>query len=167
MATHDMTAGVEPLLEDAVDIEAPPGRVWELVGDVRRLADWSPQVTHCELLADSAEIGSGARFVNHNLEKSPDGQDLTWTTHSEVVRFVPEREIAFRVEENWAVWSFTLEPGADGGTRLIERRAVPEGISDLARQLTDGFMGGQEIFTQVLRAGMRETLERIKVAAEG
>ena len=64
------------------------------------------------------------------------------------------------------VWSFRLDP-TDAGTRLTQRRDTPDGISDLSLELTDGFLGGQEVFTETLRAGMRQTLERIRDAAEG
>lgn len=156
------TAGHPVLLEEQVDVEASPARVWELVGDPRRMADWSPQVEACALVDEHAEVGLGTRFVNHNVE----GPDLRWTTHGEVVGHDPERLVAFRIEENWAVWSLALEPLADGGTRVVQRRETPEGVSDLAIELTDAFMGGAGPFTETLRAGMRETLARVKAAAE-
>lgn len=52
------------------------------------------------------------------------------------------------------------------GTLLIQRREAPEGTSELSRELTDGFMGGQEKFTAVSLEGMEHTLAQIKVAAE-
>ena len=156
-------SGHPRLLEERVDVRAAPARVWELVGDPRRMAEWSPQVEACTLVDEPAEVGRGTRFVNHNIE----GGDLRWTTHGEVVQHEPERIIAFRIAENWAVWSLVLEPLADGGTRVVERRETPDGISDLAIELTDAFMGGAGPFTDTLRAGMRETLARVKAAAEG
>ena len=63
------------------------------------------------------------------------------------------------------VWTFLLEPAA-GGTVLTQRRETPEGISDLSLEWTDAFMGGQAAFTETMRAGMRQTLEQIKAAAE-
>lgn len=108
---------------------------------------------------DSVRLG--AQFTNLNSHG-----ELAWTTHGEIVRFTAEREIAFRIAENWVIWSFRLEPTDQDGTRLTERRETPEGVSELSLDLTDGFMGGQEAFTETLRAGMRQTLERIKAAAE-
>lgn len=155
-----MTATYEPLLEDSIEIDAPAERVWELVSDVRRMAEWSPQVTSTRLRAGFDEVALDAEFTNRNRQG-----ELEWTTHGRIVRLEPERVIAFRIEENWVVWSFTLEPAA-GGTRLVQRREAPDGISDLSRELTDGFLGGQEVFTATMRAGMRQTLEGIKAAAE-
>ncbi|HWJ80992.1 MAG TPA: SRPBCC family protein [Nocardioides sp.] len=155
-----MTATYEPLLEDAIEIDATPARVWALVSDVRRMPEWSPQVTSTRLRAGWDEVALGAEFTNRNEQ---DG--LEWTTHGRVVELDPERRIAFRIEENWVVWSFTLEP-AGGATRLVQRREAPDGISDLSLELTDGFLGGQEAFTATMRAGMRQTLEAIRSAAE-
>ncbi|GAA3533299.1 SRPBCC family protein [Nocardioides daeguensis] len=146
-------------LEDSIGIDAPPAAVWALVSDVRRMAEWSPQVTSTRI-KDAAEPGEGVAFTNRNQHG-----ELAWTTHARIVRFAPEEEIAFRVEENWAVWSFHLAP--DGaGTRLTQRRATPDGISELSRELTEGFLGGMESFTASLRDGMRQTLVGIKATAE-
>ena len=151
---------VRPLLEQGIEISAPAGVVWELVSDVRRMSDWSPQVTSTRLRDGFDTCALGAQFTNRNTLG-----DLEWTTHAEIVRFEVEREIAFRVEENWAVWSFSLTTDGEG-TTLTQRRETPDGISDLSHELTDGFMGGQDEFTKTLLDGMRETLERIKAAAE-
>jgi uncharacterized protein YndB with AHSA1/START domain len=157
---QDRVRPFDRLLEVEVEVGAPPAVVWELVRDPRRMAEWSPQVRTSELLDGAEEVALGTRFRNVNVE----GEDLEWTTHGEVVRLEPERVVAFRIEENWAVWSLTLEP-SPGGTRLVERREAPDGLSELALDLTDAFMGGQRVFTERLREGMRETLERIRAAA--
>lgn len=149
-----------PALEASVHVSATPARVWALVGDVCRMPEWSPQVESTRLRSGFDDVRLGTQFTNRNR----DG-DLAWTTHAEVVRFEPEREIAFRVEENWVVWSFELSPETDG-VRLVQRREAPDGISDLSLQLTNDFMGGVETFTASMRAGMRQTLDRIKAAAE-
>lgn len=164
LATTDRT--FEPLLEESLDIAAPVAVVWDLVRDPRRMAQWSPQVRSCTLI-EGDDVSLGTRFVNVNEEGAGPGEAaLEWTTHGEVVRLEPNASIAFRIEENWAVWSLTLEPLGADRTRLVERRETPEGLSELALDLTDAFMGGQRVFTRALRAGMAETLARIRAAAE-
>ena len=151
----------EQVLEHSIEIDASPTRVWELVSDVRRMPEWSPQVRSTRLRQGHDSIKLGAEFTNLN------GQgDLKWTTHGEIVRFAPGREVAFRIVENFAIWSFRLDPTDQGGTRLVQRRDTPDGISDLSLELTEGFLGGQAAFTQSLHAGMEQTLQRIKDAAE-
>lgn len=153
-------AEYEAVLEQSIDIDAPPAHVWDLVHDVTRMPEWSPQVVSTRLRSGFDAVAVGAEFTNLNKQG-----EMEWVTHGEVVRLEPERELAFRIQENWAVWSFRLEPIDDGGTRLTQRRDTPDGISDLSLELTDGFLGGQEAFTETLRAGMRQTLERIRDAA--
>ena len=151
-----------PLMNDApieatVEIDAPPAKVWELVSDLRNMARWSPQVVRTFV---KAPVTEGSTMFNINRRKL-----LVWPTQAKVVRFVPEQEIAFRVKENFTVWSYQLEP-AGTGTRVTARREAPQGISDLSVGLTKRALGGVDVFTEELQQGMRETLAKIKVDAE-
>lgn len=105
-------------------------------------------------------VGFGTRFTNRNS----DGE-LVWATHADVVRLEPGREIAFRIEENWAIWSSTVAP-QHSGVQLVQRREAPDGVSDLSLELTNAFMGGVEAVTASMCSDMRLTLERIKAEAE-
>jgi hypothetical protein len=82
------------------------------------------------------------------------------------VRYEEGREIAWRVKENFTVWSLRLEPTAAGGTRLVQTRQAPEGISDVSVKATNLAFGGVPRFNQTLQADMGTTLRRIKAAAE-
>jgi uncharacterized protein YndB with AHSA1/START domain len=157
-----MSSDYEPLLEDSIQIDAPTVEVWALISDVRRMSDWSPQVLSTRLRSGFDTVAVGTQFTNLNQE----GDDLQWTTHAEVVRFETERELAFRIEENWVIWAFQLEPVDSGRTRLTQRRETPVGISEASLDLTDRYLGGQTRFTATLRAGMRQTLEKIKAELE-
>ena len=145
-----------PLLEHSIEIDAPPAHVWALISDVGRMAEWSPQVESVRVKADVPALG--VRFTNKNSHG-----ELEWVTHGEIVRFEPGRELAFRIDENWVIWSFRLDPTATG-TRLTQRRETPEGISDFSLDLTDAYMGGQEAFTASLHDGMQQTLAAIRDA---
>ncbi|BBZ56757.1 SRPBCC family protein [Mycolicibacterium phocaicum] len=156
-----MTTNPQPALEDSIDITAPPTAVWSLVSDVRRMADWSPQVESTRLRNGAVEVAQGVEFTNLNTNGT-----FQWMTHGTVMRFDTGREIAFRIEENWAVWSLHLEPSPDGGTRLTQRRESPDGSPEQTVQVIDSYLGGQAAFTESMRDGMRQTLQAIKVAAE-
>lgn len=151
-----------PRLVEAIEIEAPAAVVWALIQDVRRMPDWSPQVQSTRLSDGATEVAQGVRFTNANRQG-----ELEWKTHATVVRFDDERELAFRIEENWAIWSFRLEETERHTTWLTQERETPEGISDISRDLTDTYLGGQAVFTDTLRAGMRETLAAIREAVVG
>ena len=145
-------------IEATVEIDAPTTKVWALVSDLRNMRRWSPQNARTFLRGDG---GVGTRMVNINRRGL-----LVWPTQSEVVRFAPEKEIAFRVKENFTVWSYELEDLGDGRTRVTSRREAPKGISDLSVGLTKVAFGGVDRFTTELEQGMQETLSRIKADAE-
>jgi uncharacterized protein YndB with AHSA1/START domain len=144
-------------LQDTVDIDAPPERVWSLVTDLPRMASWSPQVVRTFV---RGPVQRGTRALNLNRRGL-----LFWPTQSKVVAFEPHREFAFRVQENGTVWAFVLEPTATG-TRLLQERRAPHGIKPISTRLQDVVLGGVDTFTAELRDGMRETLTRIKADAE-
>lgn len=155
-----MDPEVEELIEEAVDIDAPEERVWALVADPRLMRRWSPQVARV-LLRTPGPVGVGSRTLNINRSGV-----LVWTTRSQVTDFDPLRRFAIKIRDNRSVWSFELEPLAEGRTRLVQRRETPQGVADRALALERRFMGGVPTFQATLRAGMRTTLGRIKQAAE-
>ena len=146
-------------IEATLDIAAPPAAVWALVSDLRNMPQWSPQTWRS--FPRRGESGLGAHFFNINRKGL-----LVWPTRSKVVRFEEGREIAWRVKENFTIWSVRLEPTPDGGTRVVQTREAPDGISDLSVNLTNVALGGVEKFTATLQRDMRSTLARIKAAAE-
>ena len=148
---------VEPL-EASIDIDAPPAAVWRLVSDLRNMPRWSPQCRKTFIRGDVA-VGTTALNVNRRGV-------LVWPTQSKVVRLTPEQEIAFRVKENYTVWSYRLEDLGGGRTRLVSRREAPHGISDVSVRLTRLAFGGVPQFTAELQRGMQQTLARIKADAE-
>lgn len=149
-----------PRLEKSIEIAASPDEVWTVVSDLRRMSEWSPQVDSTRLSTGHERVCLGARVTNRNVQG-----ELAWITHAEVVRFDPGHEIAFRIEENWSVWSFTVSPSPTG-TVLTQRREAPDGLSASSLTAQDTWLGGQAAFTDTLRAGMAETLERVRVTVE-
>jgi len=148
-----------PELEATIEIDAAPQKVWALVSDIERMSSWSPQVVRSTVNGDT--IGLGTTFANENRQ-----DDVEWPTNARVERFEPPREFAFKVKENRLIWSFLLEPLPGDRTRVTQRRESPDGITDLSIDYTNAYLGGVEAFTERQRAGMRETLERLKAEAE-
>ncbi|MCV7280652.1 SRPBCC family protein [Mycolicibacterium flavescens] len=146
-----------PLLQAEIDINAPVGKVWELVSDLKNMPQWSPQ---CRAMKAFGPLRAGARTINLNRRKF-----LFWPTTSRITEFVPEKKLAFRVNENNTVWSYELEPTASG-TRLVETRHAENGVKPVSTLLVNAAMGGVPNFERELLEGMNETLARIKAAAE-
>ena len=149
---------VDPI-EAAIEIDAPPAEVWELVSDLRNMPRWSPQCR--KTIVRGGAMREGAKLVNINRRGL-----LFWPTQAMVTEFVHEQKIAFKIRENWTIWSFTLIPTSDGGTKLVQRREAPKGISDVSVRLTNAVLGGVDDFTTELQQGMNQTLARIKADAE-
>lgn len=147
-----------PLLQAQVDINAPVAKVWSLVSDLRLMPQWSPQ---CRLMrAVGGPLRQGSKTINLNRRKY-----LFWPTTSRVTEFIPEKKLAFRVDQNGAVWSYELEP-TDTGTRLTESRHAENGVKPVSNMTVNALFGGVPSFEEELVEGMNETLARIKAAAE-
>ncbi|MGE2729861.1 SRPBCC family protein [Mycolicibacterium vaccae] len=147
-----------PILQAQIDINAPVARVWNLVSDLSNMPQWSPQ---CRYMKAIGGVRQGARTINFNRRGL-----LFWPTTCRITEFVPEKKLAFRVNENTTVWSYELEP-TEAGTRLIETRNAENGTTPVSNFLVNKFMGGVPSFENELVEGMNATLQRIKAAAEG
>ncbi len=146
-------------IEASIEIAASPDQVWDLVSDLTHMPRWSPQVF--KTFVRGGQTRQGAKMININRRGL-----LVWPTQAMVTTFEPGQKIAFRIRENWTIWSFTLGPTADGGTRVVQRREAPKGISDVSVKLTNAVLGGVDDFTAELLDGMNQTLRRIKASAE-
>ncbi|MGN9840958.1 NAD(P)-binding domain-containing protein [Nonomuraea sp. H19] len=157
---------VEPLPgyqpeEESIWIDAEPGLVWDLISDVTRMGEWSPECRRC--IWRGAERGAGARFIGINRRGW-----VVWVTSNEVEKAERGRSFAFRTTTNGVRWGYRLAP-VDGGTLVTEQWDV-SGQSAGQRKRTASFanmmLGGYDGHTAELRDGMRKTLARIKAAAE-
>lgn len=147
----------DTLLQTQIDIDAPPGEVWALVSNLKLMPQWSPQ---CRKMKAMGPLAAGTRTVNLNRRGL-----LFWPTTCRLTEVIPERKLAFRVNENNTVWSYELEPTATG-TRVVETRRADDGIKPASNFLVGKFMGGVPSFEQELVDGMNASLARIKAAAE-
>lgn len=147
-------------LKATITIAVPPVQVWAAVTDIPRMSSWSPQVRRTVALGGPVRLGTRFVNVNHDGWKH-------WPTTGKVVRFTPHTDFAFAITENNTVWSFHLEPTADGGTVVTQRRELPKGGTTLlSKALVAAFLGGQQDFTAMMLEGMAQTLERLKSELE-
>ncbi|GGF58015.1 polyketide cyclase [Marmoricola endophyticus] len=146
-------------LSASTRVEAPVDRVWEVVGDVRTMPDFSPELRKVFVLGRRS--GPGARFVGINKRGL-----AVWPTTSKVVRWEPSRAIAWKVAESGATWMYELEP-TDGGaaTTLTARRILP--AFSAGTTLLGPVIGGAEGHDRELGEGLATTLERMKARIEG
>ena len=110
-----------------VHIAAPPRQVWELVSDVTRIGEFSPETFEAEWIGGATGPGVGARFRGHVKRN---GIGPTYWTSCTVIACEPGSEFAFVVGPSGKplnTWRYRLEP-AGAGTRLT---VVESGFAQL------------------------------------
>jgi uncharacterized protein YndB with AHSA1/START domain len=146
--------------EVSVHIDAPPEAVFDVLADIERMGEWSPECYRVEWLNGAASPAKpGARFKGSNragrlkwsmtceIKAADRGRELSWSTvkgDKEIIR-----------------WTYRMEPTA-GGTELTESfQAIRWPLE--VRIFEDLVMRNRN---EQREAAMRTTLERIKAAAE-
>jgi len=97
---------VAPLLQAQIDINAPVSKVWQLISDLRRMPEWSPQCRH---MRPFGALRQGTRTLNLNRRNH-----LFWPTTCTIVEVIPDQKLAFRVDTNRTIWSYELQPNGAG-----------------------------------------------------
>lgn len=140
---------------------APAARVWDLVADVTRIGEFSPETFEAEWLDGAAGPGPGVRFRGH-VRRNGRGP-VYWTTCT-VVASEPGREFAFTVAGPGGTtvntWRYELRPAA-GGTDVTESFE----LADLLATRLYWMLAGRARRRTNLD-GMRATLDRIRAIAE-
>ena len=142
-----------------IEIAAPPARVYDLISDITRMGEWSPECYRCEWVDVTHEPVVGARFQGHN-RMGP----IRWTTTCEIVTAERGREFAFTVmhdknNRESTRWRYSFSEG-DTGTVLTESFEFV--WCPLASRIGALFLPRG----RVLRQGVNETVERIRAVAE-
>jgi uncharacterized protein YndB with AHSA1/START domain len=144
--------------EARVQIDAAPLTVYQLITDITRMGDWSPECYRCEWLNGATTATLGAKFRGHNrLGKA------RWTTDAIITAAEPGQEFAFTVlhkngrEET--LWRYELR-------QVGVRTEVIESYRFLWCPIANRIAELPIPRDKHLRRGIQETLNRIKSAAE-
>jgi uncharacterized protein YndB with AHSA1/START domain len=146
-------------LRAEVYVAAPPARVWEVLGDLRRMSAWSPELVRMvPLLPGGLRLGQAYLGVNRR-------KAVVWPTRNVVVGLDPGRVLAWETRSSGARWIWEL--AADGeGTRVVHRRPVPRRLTRLSAVFASAFLGGRGAHADELEAGMLQTAERLRDAVQ-
>jgi Polyketide cyclase / dehydrase and lipid transport len=143
-----------------VHMAASADRIWDLVSDVTRIGEFSPETFEAEWLGGSGpEVG--ARFRGHVRRN---GRGPVYWTVCTVTACDPSREFAFAVAGPRATtlntWRYQLEPSATGTevTESFELTHTP--LLRLYWMIAGAARGRTNL------DGMRATLQRIRAVAE-
>lgn len=145
-----------------IHISAPPEKVYDLVSDVTRMGEWSPETVKTEWLDGATGPAVGARFKGSNKRRF-----IRWSTKPEVVTADPPREFAFVTTGPGSTrWTYRFDAAPDGGTDATESFEL---LSDMPWVVVtaERYLLGINDRKADLEQAMQQTLERIKRAAEG
>jgi len=150
------------LTEDEIglEIEADADVLYDMVSDLPRIGEWSPECERVDWEGDVTVPVRGTTFVGHNAVGP--GRRIRYSRHGEVLAADRGREFAFITDEGGrpsTLWRYRFEPTANG-TRVTEGYEV-RWIPTWARILDVPLNRHKELLKN-----MRTTLEQLKTAAE-
>ena len=143
--------------EVRLHVAAPAERIYDMVADLPRMGEWSPECQRCEWADGAAGPAAGARFRGHN-RIGP----YRWSVDGRVVAAERGREFSFVTlpgDREGTRWSYRFEPSGEG-TDVVESYEVRWEPAYL-RLLNTVVPRSRQ-----LRRGMQRTLEQLKAAAE-
>jgi uncharacterized protein YndB with AHSA1/START domain len=144
----------------SVTINAPAENVYDLLADIAQMGRWSPECTGGRWVGDATEPAVGARFKGSNRHGL-----MRWTTNCSVTKAERGKAFEWEVKESGMRWGFRFEPAPGGGTVVTEYRdRAKEAPLPIRLFLRTGALGRDREGLMV--DGMRQTLERLKAAAE-
>lgn len=150
-----LTQGSEQIV-----MNAPPEHVYDMVANLPRMGDWSPECQRVEWEDGATGPAEGAKFVGHN--RGGPRQLFRWSRHGRVLSADRGREFTFATEEGGresTQWRYGFEP-VEGGTQVTESYEV-KWIPAWARIIDVPTNRHRE-----LHDAMRHTLAQLKTAAE-
>src|SRR5690349_1644556 len=98
----------------SIEIAAPPRLVYDLIADVTRMGEWSPECYRCKWLDGAREAAPGAWFRGYNRRAG-----VRWERSAVVDTAQRGRQFAFttvndRTGRRETHWQYTMEPSAAG-----------------------------------------------------
>jgi hypothetical protein len=149
------------IVEVTQTMTATPEHLYEMVADLPRMGEWSPECAGGEWLGTATGPFPGARFKGRN-----ENGRKRWQTVCTVIVAEPGRELAWEARAFGlpvAVWRYRFTPDGDGGTVVTESTEDRRGF--LFRAFGSTASGVSDRRTHNAET-MRVTLERLKAAAE-
>jgi hypothetical protein len=156
----------QDLTTDTVNryIEASPEALYELIADVTRTPEITPDIVRVEWLDGATGPAVGARFKAINYA----GKGPKWSNKPVITVLEPNRDIAWeRTEPGGGTieWRYRFEPEGSG-TRITESYRVVKPLSRFGWFLIGTVFGLKDRQTD-LHNSMVRTLDRLAEMTEG
>ena len=143
-----------------VHINATPDQVWDLVSDVTRIGEYSPETFEAEWLDGATGPAVGAKFRGHVKRN---GKGPVYWTECVVTDCVPGSAFGFDVLTGGKAlnhWAYAIEASGDGSDVTESFRLAPT-FALKAYWAVLGWARGK-----TNRRGMEATLEAIRAEVE-
>jgi hypothetical protein len=146
--------------EVSLHVDAPAEQLYDMVTDIARMGDWSPENTGGRWMGGATGPALGAKFLGWNKHGL-----IRWFTRCTVTRADRPDGFEFQVNESKMIWGYRFEADPAGGTLVTEYRRHTKPVNAVIGLVQRSGMLGKDR-EQLMVDGMRATLERLKAAAE-
>ena len=150
-----------PDLRESLAVAAPADVVYDLVADLPRMGEWSPECERATWRGDATCAAKGAQFWGFNRAGA-----IRWVTEGEVVVAEPGRHLAFEIRLGLmkvARWEYFIIPDDADPTICTAVEEWTDRRPGWYRALADKVFGPR---AKTNHRGMVETLANLKLAAE-
>lgn len=149
-------------LHESLTVAAPADLVYDLVADLPRMGEWSPECERVTWRGGASCTARGAQFIGHNRAGA-----VRWLTQGEVVVAEPGRHLAFEITFGLlkiARWEYVITPDEADLSRCVVAEEWTDRRPGWYRRPADRVLGSRMKTNQ---RGMVTTLANLKLAAEG
>ncbi|HJR25855.1 MAG TPA: SRPBCC family protein [Acidimicrobiales bacterium] len=142
-------------------MDAEPQKVWELVSDITKMGEYSPEVFEAEWLEGATGPAVGVKYRGH-VKRNEMGPTY-WTT-CKITECVPGEVFEFAVvmgDRPVNVWRYEFAAAPGGGTDVTESFDLGDNLWTKVWRPLGGFLRQRRNERDMLR-----TLEKVKAVAE-
>jgi hypothetical protein len=135
-------------LKTEIEIQATPEKVWQILTDLEKWAEWNPFITRA----------TGNPLLDERVDVNVHSESKEMTLHCTVVKVVHAKELCWKYHVGSPALfrgehSFIIEPSGDNRVRFIDREIfnglfVPLQARDIDTHSRQGF----ELMDQALKA---------------
>jgi len=143
----------------SLSIAAPPRLVYQLITDITRMGEWSPECYHCVWLDGASAAVPGARFRGYNKRGKIRWQTTAVVTSAEEGRLFAFTTLHDKTGAEETTWRYDLQPLRDG-------TVLTESYEFLWCPLWARIVEFPVPRDRQLGRGIRQTLSKLKAAAE-
>jgi hypothetical protein len=148
-------------LRESLTVAASPDLVYDLVADLPRMGEWSPECERVTWRGGATCAAAGAKFIGHNKAGV-----VRWMTQGEVVVAEPGRHLAFEIAVGLlkiARWEYLVVPDEADPSRCTVVEEWTDRRPGWYRGIADRALGSR---LKTNQRGMVATLSNLRLAAE-